>query len=252
MHSTSQFKTADVFRNDRLRTGNQTLDILLDGGLETGMMYLFYGDPLLHDDLHRLAVQAQLPPKRGGLGSSCLIIDSANMLRRNILMDCSYELGLEPEDVNDRIFISRAFNSSQTYDLVINQLDDFIDEVSPRLVLLPGFPDLYTKEGLDPEMMQQLTHLAIYVMIFTMKHNIITVVSAKPSEFKSTVPSGGKALASSSQVHILVHQSPMRIIYELMKHPSLPHRRESRAKTTGRFGTTLPLEFFIKEWQAEE
>ena len=252
MHSTSQFKTADVFNNDRLKSGNQTLDLLLDGGLETGTMHLFYGDQLLYDDLHRLAVQAQLPPARGGLSSSCLIIDSANMLCRNLLMDFSYELGLEPEEVMDRIFISRAFNSSQTYDIVINQLDEFIEEVSPRVVLLPGFPDLYNKEGLDPEMMRQLTHLAIHVMVFTMKHNIVTVVSANPSEFKSSVPSGGKALASSSQVHIMVHQSPMRIIYELMKHPALPPRRGSRPKPTGRFGSTLPLEFFIKEWNKEE
>ena len=40
----------------------------------------------------------------------------------------------------------------------------------------------------------------------------------------------------------------MRINYGLVKHPSLPFGGEIRRKLGPRFGTTLPLEYFVEEW----
>jgi hypothetical protein len=40
----------------------------------------------------------------------------------------------------------------------------------------------------------------------------------------------------------------MRINYCLGKHPSLPFGGEIRRKLGPRFGITLPLEYFVKEW----
>jgi hypothetical protein len=40
----------------------------------------------------------------------------------------------------------------------------------------------------------------------------------------------------------------MRINYSLAKHPSLPFGRTLRKKPAPRFGITLPLEYFVEEW----
>jgi hypothetical protein len=46
----------------------------------------------------------------------------------------------------------------------------------------------------------------------------------------------------------MIKETPMRINYSLAKHPSLPLRREARRRSGPMFGTTLPLEYFVEEW----
>ena len=91
------------------------MDKVLDGGLELGLMHLLYGDRIFERDLLRMAVHAQLPAEQGGRPSPSIIIDSSNVLKIDQLADLCHDLDLEPETVMNNIFITRAFNSSQTY-----------------------------------------------------------------------------------------------------------------------------------------
>ena len=100
-------------------------------------MHLFYGSRLLRDDLLRFAVQCQLPEEKGGLNGPCIMIDSNNIVRTDRLTDIAFELSIEPEAAMDNIFISRAFNHSQTYDLIVNQLDDLFRQVPARKLVIP-------------------------------------------------------------------------------------------------------------------
>ena len=100
-------------------------------------MHLFYGSNRLRDDLLRFAVQCQLPEEEGSLNGPCIIIDSNNIIRTNRPTDIAFELGIEPEVVMDNIFISRTFNHSQTYDLIVNQLDDLFRQVPARKLVIP-------------------------------------------------------------------------------------------------------------------
>jgi hypothetical protein len=241
------FQTADKVQRTICKTGTPTLDNLLKGGYETGLTYLFYGHELLHRVLLRSAVHAQLPATKGGFSSPSIIIDSSNMIDTVKLRDISFQLGLEPEIVMDAIYISRAFNSSQTFDLVINRLDKFMEEVPARILILPGLVDLFISEGLDNEAARQMTHMAARVSAFTLKHNIVTLISTREPLLYGKQPPVGKALTSSAQVHIQVEQTPMRNLYSLTKHPSLSPRTESVARTGSAFGVTLPLEYFFED-----
>ncbi len=246
------FQTADrALQKKRVSTGIKTLDTLLEGGLEFGLTHLFYGDKTMHDDLQRIAVQIQTPEDKKGLGSPTIVIDSANIIRIDRLTDYSFEMGLEPEEVMERIYISRAFNSSQTYDLIMNQVETFLDRIPAKLLIVSGLPDLYMSEGLTGESLQQITHMATKLMTLTLQRDIITLISAPVSPKGRRVPAGGKALASSSQVHVHVEQSKSYTHYTLAKHPQFPVRRTSRAKPVT-FGTTLPLSMFLKGEDEEE
>jgi hypothetical protein len=66
------FHTADTLESKTVTTGSEHLDKLLGGGLEVGLMHLFYGDKILREDILRIAVSAQLPESRGGLDGSTL------------------------------------------------------------------------------------------------------------------------------------------------------------------------------------
>ncbi len=252
-HLRPGFLTADKLMNMRVQvgTGIPALDTLLGGGLESGLMHLFYGDRLLHNDLLRIAVHVQLPEDQSGIDSPTIMIDSANIIKVDKLRDYAYELELEPEEVMDRIYISRAFNASQTYDLVMNQLERFFDRVPAKLLIVAGLPDLYVKEGLTGEGSQQLTHMATKLMALTLNRKIVTLVSAPLSEKSRRTPAGGKALTSCAQVHVRFSESKSYFKYTLTKHPQYPVKRTSRSKPI-MFGTTLPLSYFIGEGSKKE
>ncbi len=228
-------------------TGNQTLDRLLGGGYEHGLMYLFYGNPIFQNDLLKAAVWSQKPKSSGGFESPTIIIDSSNIIDTIKLNDYASEYDLEIETVLDNIFVSRAFNSTQTYDLVINHLDDFLERFPAKLLILPGLPDLFIGEGYDSERAQQVTHMAARLLSITLTHELVTLISTRQPVGMYEQPIVGSALTSSAQVHINVEETPMRILYSMMKHPCFPPRTESSSKYFVRYGVTLPLQNYFDE-----
>jgi len=247
MKSHGRFETADTLDYIISGTGVPALDKLLSGGYEHGLMYLFYGDSVFQDDLLRAAVWAQVPKERGGFESPVIVIDSSNMIDTGKLNDYASEYELEIETVLDNIFISRAFNSSQTYDLVINHLDDFLERFPAKLLILPGLPDLFVGEGYDATRAQQVTHMAARLLSTTLTNELVTLISTRQPVGSYSQPVVGRALTSSAQVHIHFEQTPMRILYSMLKHPSFPPRTECCSKYKARYGVTLPLQYFFDE-----
>ena len=238
------FQTADkIKRRKVLPTGIPPLNSLLDDGLELGLTYLLYGGKITRGILHRILVHAQHS------GSPTIIIDSANTISVEKIKHHSYQEGLEPEDVMDNTFVSRAFNSSQTYDLVMNQLDSFFERIPAKLLLLPGLADIYYSEGIDAEGKQHLTHMAHRVMTFSLKHGIATIITGSSSPKFKRYPAAGQAIKHCAQVHVYVEKTPERIIYFLTKHPQYPLREEQEDKSgTQRIvAATLPLSFFLED-----
>ena len=129
--------------------------------------------------------------------------------------------------------------------LVINHLDEFFERIPAKLLILPGLVDLFVNEGLDAERTRQMTHLAASINAFTLRHNLVTLISTRLESKHPKYPPVGKTLSSSAQVHIHVDETPMRTIYSLMKHPSLPNRNESLVRRGSTFGVTLPLDYFF-------
>ncbi|MFW9964124.1 MAG: hypothetical protein ACFFCX_11195 [Candidatus Sifarchaeia archaeon] len=238
------FYTADEFRSVKIESGILALDSLLGGGLESGLVHLFYGDRSLHDDFHRIAVKVQTSVEKGGLETPVIIIDSANVIKLEKFTQLAYEYNLEPETIMDRIYISRAFNASQTYDLVMNQIEGFLNKVPARVLMVTGLPQLYLEEGLQGKEMQDISHMASKISTLTLRRGIFTLVSAPVSQRNPNFPEGGRTLRGAAQVHIHVSESKLRRIYTLAKHPQYPIRRTERVKLVSS-GTTLPLSFFL-------
>ncbi len=246
------FFTADQLRRVKISSGINALDNLLEGGIEAGLTHLIYGDRWLHKDFLRFAVTSQMKEEDGGIGAPVIIIDSANMIKIEQITEISYDLELEPEEVMDRIYITRAFNSSQTYDIIMNQLESFFTRIPARTLLVAGLPNLYIEEGLSGEKLQQISHLSSKIMKFTLQRELFTMVSAPCSPKSKNSPSGGRSLASNSQVHIRVEESKSYVRYVLAKHPQYPVRNVARNLHT-MTGGTLPLSYFLGgEEQREE
>lgn len=239
------FFTADMIVRARFESGIGAIDGLLGGGLEAGMMHLFYGDRCLHDDVLRIAVKAQMPKDKGGLDSPVILIDSANIVKIHRLADLALGFDEEPESVLDRIYISRAFNSSQTYDLVMNHLDSFFSSIPARMLLATGLPQLYMEEGLESKGYQELSHMASKLMRFTLQRNLFAIVTAPAAEKRIYMPAGGKTLASAAQVHIRAEEHQSYVAYTLAKHPQYPVRSSKRSKDVTPDGI-IPLSHFLR------
>jgi hypothetical protein len=145
----------------------------------------------------------------------------------------------------DKIYISRAFNASQTYDLIMNQLEGFLDMIPAKVLMVTGLPQLYLEEGLKGEGMQEISHMASKISTLTLRRGIFTLVSAPVSTRSQSLPEGGRTLTGSAQVHIKVSESKSRRTYTLAKHPQYPVRRANKTKTVSS-GTTLPLSYFLR------
>jgi len=238
------FFTADQLKRVKVSSGISALDNLLEGGIEAGLTHLIYGDRWLHKDFLRFAVFSQMKEEDGGTGAPVIIIDSANMIKIEQITEVCYEIELEPEEVMDRIYITRAFNSSQTYDIIMNQLDTFFARIPARTLLVTGLPNLYIEEGLTGEGLQQISHMASKIMKFTLQRELFTMISAPSSPKSKNAPAGGRSLASNSQVHIRVEESKSYVRYILAKHPQYPVRNITRNLSIIT-GGTLPLSYFL-------
>ena len=233
----SPFVTADSITREILSSGVAELDRVLHGGLELGLAHLLYGDSCLQDDLLKLAAQA-VP------NGPVIIIDSANMIDTSRLTDLAGYVGIEPEDAFRSIHVSRAFNSSQTYDLVVNHLEGFLLKTEARVLILPGLVDIFLREGMNAPKAQQVAHVAAVVMQLSLNRDLVCLVSAE-----GTTPSGlprvGQSMLSCAQVHIRVELTPIRIIYTLTKHPHLSTRSSERNRDLPKYYVTIPLDEFM-------
>lgn len=122
----------------------------------------------------------------------------------------------------------------------MNQLDDPFQQALEKLLIIPGLPDLYYKEGLTAEGLQQISRMANRLMVFMLRHEIVTVVSAMLTGRKKRPSAGGRNRAACVQVHVAVEETPMRINYSLAKHPPLSFRG-SRGEGPGRDSGLLRL-----------
>ncbi|MGY5879292.1 MAG: hypothetical protein RTV31_03530 [Candidatus Thorarchaeota archaeon] len=147
----------------------------------------------------------------------------------------------------NNIFVSRAFNSSQTYDIVMNQLESFFERVPARLLILSGLADIfYGESSISAEGKKHLTHMAHRLMTYTMKHNIVTIITGSSSERYRYNPAAGHGFKHSVQIHVYVEETQDRFIYDLVKHPQYPIRKEQEYRLNRKMiATTLPLSYFI-------
>lgn len=119
------FETGDKILERRqgigkLTTGSESFDNLLGGGLETQAMTEFYGEfgSGKTQIAHQLAVNVQLPPEKGGLNGSAIMVDTENTFRPERIKDMAEGAELDYEDVLKNIHVARAYNSNHQILLV--------------------------------------------------------------------------------------------------------------------------------------
>ncbi|WP_411965010.1 DNA repair and recombination protein RadA [Haloferax sp. YSMS24] len=128
------FETGSMVLERRQQIGKLSwqideVDELLGGGLETQSITEVYGEfgAGKSQVTHQLAVNVQLPPEQGGLGGSCIFIDSEDTFRPERIDDMVR--GLE-DDVLEAMLADREIEGSVGDEEAMQELvDDVLDKI---------------------------------------------------------------------------------------------------------------------------
>ncbi len=238
-----------------LRTGNETLDQLLGGGVQPETTHIFYGAPRITTRLlQRLAVLAQLPGPDGGLNAGRVVyVDAENNFDPYGLSQLAIERHLDPRKALQRISLARAFSWEQVVELVAEKL------VAEKLAA-PGAADgagLVCIAGLttmlvptEPRHYQQLLQVIAGIkQLLARQHGQVTVVASTRLHPQSAYrPLGGNVLLHFATVLVRVEDHPKLVEYILERHPSRPPQRLLDFKPTQPRGPAKvrPLDHFFR------
>lgn len=205
------FETADKILERRtnvskIATGSKNLDNLLGGGVETQAITETYGQFGSGKTQigFQLAVNAQLPPEKGGLGGNVLWIDTENTFRPERIVQIAKHLKLDPEKVLKNIHVARAFNSDHQM-LLIEKANEVIEEKGIKLIIVDSLTshfrsDFVGRGELAPRQQKLNRHLHILQRLAD-AHNLAVYITNQVMSDPSVLfgdpirASGGNILA---------------------------------------------------------
>ncbi|MCS7125314.1 MAG: DNA repair and recombination protein RadA [Aigarchaeota archaeon] len=220
----------------RITTGSKALDKLIGGGVETQTITEFFGEfgSGKSQLCHQLAVNVQLPPERGGLAGGALYIDSENTFRIERIVQMAKFLGLNPDQVVERIIYAEAYNSDHQI-LLVEKADKVIKENNIRLIIVDSltahFRSEYAGRQSLPERQQKLNKHMHKLLRLARAFNAAAVVTnqvmARPDEYfsaMSVLPVGGHIVGHTSHTRIYIRKAVGKNtrIARLISSPYLP------------------------------
>ncbi|MEM1947504.1 MAG: DNA repair and recombination protein RadA [Candidatus Caldarchaeum sp.] len=220
----------------RITTGSTRLDALIGGGVETQAITEFFGEfgSGKSQMCHQLAVNVQLPVRRGGLDASVLYIDTENTFRPERIIAMSKNLDIDPDESLEKIIYAEAYTSDHQM-LLVEKADQIIKEKNIKLIIVDSLTAHFRSEYLGrqflPERQQKLNkHMHKLIRLARAFNTAVVVtnqVMAKPDDIFSTsavYPIGGHIVGHTSHNRILIRKvmgKNLRIA-RLISSPYLP------------------------------
>lgn len=220
----------------RITTGSKALDKLIGGGVETQTITEFFGEYGSGKSqlCHQLAVNVQLPVERGGLNGGALYIDTENTFRIERIVQMAKFLGLDPDQVVERIIYAEAYNSDHQI-LLLEKADRVIKENNIRLIIVDSLTAHFRSEYVGrqslPERQQKLNKHMHRLLRLARAFNAAAVVTnqvmARPDEYFSAMavlPVGGHIVGHTSHTRVYLRKAAGKNtrIARLVSSPYLP------------------------------
>jgi hypothetical protein len=150
-------------------------------GFAAGDFAVLYGSPSVISLTSLLCVRAQLPAQLGGLGSNVVFIDGGNTFRLYKIARLAQLHQLDPRQVLERIFISRAFTAYQLTSLIMEKLEETVKKYHPKLVVISDIAGFFLNDDIPNEEAQKVySQIISYLSNFAKKHQIILIATCLP------------------------------------------------------------------------
>jgi len=152
-------------------------------GFATGDFAVLYDSHAVSSIASLLCVRAQLPPQLGGLGTNTVFIDGANTFRLYQITRLARLHQLDPKQVLDRIYISRAFTAYQMVSLILQKLEDAVKTCNAKLVIVSDIAAMFLdKDVQDEEAKRIYSQVTTRLSNFARENQIIIVATYPPHQ----------------------------------------------------------------------
>jgi hypothetical protein len=204
----------------RLSLNIENIDYLFPGFM-LGDFAVLHGSSAVQSLLTRLCVRAQLPYQLGGLETNVLFVDGGNSFRLYDVSAFAQSCELDPKEVLERIFVSRAFTAYQLTSLVFEQLQNAVERYDSKLVILFNLAQLY----LDSDVPKKEAHeiflqLTAYLADFAKKNRVILVATHPPRFWSKRSRFFEEVLCGRANVVVAIKKFRSRPHFVLEKHPN--------------------------------
>jgi len=217
----------------KITTGTNSLDTLLDGGVETQALTEVYGEFGCGKTqfCHTMCVTVQKPKEEGGLEGGVLYLDTENTFRPERIVSIAKANDMDPEKVLDNIIVARAYNSSHQI-LILEEAGKIIEENNIKLIVVDSAVGLFRAEYLGRGTLavrqQKLNHFVHLLVRIAEIYNCAAIatnqVMASPDVFfgDPTRPVGGNVVAHTSTYRIYFKKSGKKRIARMVDSPHHP------------------------------
>jgi len=189
-------------------------------GFAPGDFAVVYGSPSVVSLAALLCVRAQLPIQLGGLGSSVVFVDGGNTFRLYQVARLAQVHQLDPKQVLDRIYVSRAFTAYQMTTLLMEHLKSAVERFHAKLVVISDIAGLFLdKDVPNEEARRVFSQVLAYLQNFARENQIILIATYLPR------PNGNRNLhlhalaCGKANVVIALRQTKYEREFALEKHP---------------------------------
>ncbi len=172
-----------LLSQERLSLNIENIDSLFPGFI-IGDFAVLHGSSTVQTLLPNLCVHAQLPYQLGGLETNVLFVDGGNSFRLYEVSAFAQACELDPKEVLERIFVSRAFTAYQLTSLIFEHLKKSIEKYESKLVILSNPVQLYLDSDVPKKEAQEVfLQLTRYMTNFARNNHVILVATNPPHFF---------------------------------------------------------------------
>ncbi|MFA5364663.1 MAG: hypothetical protein WC325_05715 [Candidatus Bathyarchaeia archaeon] len=163
-------------------------------------------------------VQYQL----GGLKTNVLFVDGSNIFRLYDITDIAQTWELDPKQVLERIFVSRAFTAYQLVSIILEQLQTAIKKFDSKVVIISNLSQLFLDKDIPKKEAETIfSQLTDYLSDFAQKNQVILIVTHRPYAWSKRTKYFKHALCNSANVVLSIKKSNQIPHFALEKHPYL-------------------------------
>jgi hypothetical protein len=137
-----------------LKIGIQLVDDVFPG-FSYGDFATIYGDEASMLGF-MLCVRGVSPSEYGGLDSEVVFIDGGNSFNPYLVAEIARGWSLNPREVMERIFVSRAFTAYQLSALILEKLDKFLEGRDADLIFVSDIASLFMDRDIPKTEAQNL------------------------------------------------------------------------------------------------
>lgn len=188
-------------------------------GFTPGNFAVLYGSTVLPLSL-LLTVRAQLPFQLGGLGTNVVFVDGGNTFRLYDVSRIAQLHQLDPKQVLERIYISRAFTAHQMTSIILEKLKETVEKFNSKLVVISDIAGLYLDKDIPKrEATDVFNQLTVYLSKFAEENQLIIMATYLPHYYSKQNTFFHAAVCGRANVVISIKPSKFGQQFVLEKHP---------------------------------